>query len=155
MLFLVLISLAAFDTERRGSYSICPEKIFLAIIFDVKNWQNIQEPRDRQTKTKVLRIFSVSPEQYASKEKCIKWLNNVGTFVQGFKDRKEIKRTAYQNLDDFQNLLTKSSVKDRAEKSWLLYKFSFSLNPYLSLYPVITEDQFQAYSKKKMMEHYG
>ena len=83
--------MAAFGTERSGNYSICPEKKNLAIIFDVKNWKNIQEPRERQTKTKVLRIFSVSPEQYASKEKCIKWLNNVGTFAQGLKDWREIK----------------------------------------------------------------
>ena len=57
-------------------------------------------------------------------------------------------------------LLIKLTAKTRAEKAWLLYEFPFSLNPSdkpddtqtwksnLSLYPVITEDQFQENSKK-------
>ena len=65
-----------------------------------------------------------------------------------------------QNLDDLQNLLIKLTVKAIQEKTWLLYEFPFSLNPgdksndaqasknYSSLYPVNTEDQFQANSKK-------
>ena len=56
-------------------------------------------------------------------------------------------------------------AKARAKKELLLYEFPFSLNPSdipidaltrksdSLLYPVITEDQFQAYSKKKMMGH--
>ena len=54
--------------------------------------------------------------------------NEVGTFAQCFKDWKKINRTAYQNLDDLQNLLTKI-VNVRAEKASLLYEFPFSLNP--------------------------
>lgn len=34
--------------------------------------QNIQEPKGRQTETKVMRIFSSTIEQRASKEECIK-----------------------------------------------------------------------------------
>ena len=34
-----------------------------------------------------------------------------------------------QNLDDLQNLLIKLTVKASPEKAWLLYEFSFSLNP--------------------------
>ena len=52
------------------------------------------------------------------------------------------------------------TVKASSEKAWLLYEFPFSLNPgdkpndaqasknYSSLYPLSTEDQFQANSKK-------
>ena len=88
-------------------------------------------------------------KQYDSKEKCIKLLHKVGTFAQDFKDWRKIKRTAYQNLEDLQNLLIKLTVKARAEKAWLLYEFPFSLNPsekpndaqklksYSSLYSVI------------------
>ena len=58
------------------------------------------------------------------------------------------------------NFAGKVTVKGRSEKVWLLYQFPFSLNPsdkpsdaqtrnnYSSLYPVITEDQLQANSKK-------
>ena len=54
----------------------------------------------------------------------------------------------------------KLTVKANSEKAWLLYGFPFSLNPgdkpndalvlknYSLLYPVSTEDQFQANSKK-------
>ena len=52
----------------------------------MKTLQNIQELRDRQTETKVLRLFSATTEKYASKEKCIKRLNEVGTFAQCFND---------------------------------------------------------------------
>ena len=61
------------------------------------------------------------------------------------------------------NLLINLTVKFRAEKMWLIYKFSFSVNPSdiindaqtrksdSSLNPLITKDQFQAYSKKQLM----
>ena len=61
------------------------------------------------------------------------------------------------------NLLINLTVKSTSEKVRLLYKFPFSLNPSdiindaqtresdSSLNPVITEDQFQAYSKKQLM----
>ena len=89
-------------------------------------------------------------------------INKEGTFTQGFKDWRKIKRKVSQNLDDLQNLLINLTVKDSSEKAWLglLYEFPFSLNPgdkpndaqawknYSSLYPVSTEDQFQANSKK-------
>ena len=35
----------------------------------------------------------------------------------------------YQNSDNLQNLLTKLTVKARAEKAWLLYEFPFSVKP--------------------------
>ena len=41
----------------------------------------------------------------------------------------KIKRTAYQNLDDPQNLLIKLTVKASAEKAYLLCEIPFSLNP--------------------------
>ena len=58
--------------------------------------------------------------------------------------------------------MIKLTIKISSEKSWLglLYEFPFSLNPgdkpndaracktYSSLYPVSTEDQIQANSKK-------
>ena len=87
-------------------------------------------------------------------------INKEGTFTQGFKDCRKIKRKVSQNLDDLQNLLIKLTVKASSEKAWLLYEFPFSLNPgdkpndaqawknYSSLYPVSTEDQFQANLKK-------
>ena len=77
--------------------------------------KNFQDPRDRQTEAKVLRLFSATTKQYTSKEKCIKWLHKVGTFSQGFKDWRKIKKTAYQNVDDLQKLLAKLTVKARAE----------------------------------------
>ena len=57
--------------------------------------------------------------------------NKEGTFTQGFKDCRKIKRKVSQNLDDLQNLLIKLTVKVRSEKAWLglLYDFPFSLNP--------------------------
>ena len=81
-------------------------------------------------------------------------MNKEGTFTQGFKDYRKIKRKAFQNLDNLQNLLIKLIVKASSEKAWLLYEFPFSLNPgdklngaqarknYSSLTPVSTEDQF-------------
>ena len=38
-------------------------------------------------------------------------INKEGTFTQGFKDCRKIKRKVSQNLDDFQNLLIQLSVK--------------------------------------------
>ena len=89
-------------------------------------------------------------------------INKEGTFTQGFKDWRKIKRKVSQNLDDLQNLLINLTVKDSSEKAWLglLYEFPFSLNPgdkpndaqawknYSSLYTVSTEEQFQTNSKK-------
>ena len=95
------------------------------------------------------------------KKNVLNEINKEGTFTQGFKDCRKIKRKVSQNLDDLQNLLIKLSVKASSEKAWLLYEFPFSLNPgdkpndepqtwknYSSLYPVRTEDQFQANPKK-------
>ena len=56
-------------------------------------------------------------------------INKERTFTQGFKDCRKIKRKVSQNLDDLQNLLIKLTVKASLEKAWLLYEFSFSLNP--------------------------
>ena len=41
------------------------------------------------------------------KENVLNEINKEGTFSQGFKDCKKIKRKASQNLDDLQNLLIK------------------------------------------------
>ena len=41
---------------------------------------------DKQIEAKVLRLFSAKTEEYAFKEKCIKWLNEEGTFAQVSKD---------------------------------------------------------------------
>ena len=94
------------------------------------------------------------------KKNVLNKINKEGTFTQGFKDCRENKRKVSQNLNNFQNLLIKLTVKASSEKAWLLYEFPFSLNPgdkpndaqawknYSSLYPVSTEDQFQANSKK-------
>ena len=95
------------------------------------------------------------------KKNVLNEINKEGTFTQGFKECKKIKRKVSQNLDDLQNLLIKLTVKASSEKAWLLYEFPFSLNPggkpndvlawknCSSLYPVSTEDQFQADPKKK------
>ena len=94
------------------------------------------------------------------KKNVLNAINKEGTFTQGFKDCKKIKRKVSQNLEDLQNLLVKITVKASSGKAWLLYEFPFSLNlvdkpnyaqalkNYSSLYPVSTEDQFQANSKK-------
>ena len=46
-------------------------------------------------------------------------INKEGTFTQGFKDCRKIKRKVYQNLDDLQNLLIELAVKASSEKAWL------------------------------------
>ena len=56
-------------------------------------------------------------------------INKDGTFTQGFKDCRKIKRKVSQNLDDLQNFLIKLTIKASSEKAWLLYEFPFSLNP--------------------------
>ena len=93
-------------------------------------------------------------------------INKEGTFTQGFKDWRKIKREVSQSLDHLQNLLIKLTVKASAVKAWLLYDFLCSLNPgdkppdaqtwknYSSLYPISTEDQFQVYSKKNWRENF-
>ena len=62
------------------------------------------------------------------KKNVLNEINKEGTFTQGFKDCRKIKRKVSQNLDDLQNLLIKLSVKASSEKAWLLYEFPFSLN---------------------------
>ena len=64
----------------------------------------------------------------------------------------------FQGLQENQKeSISKLTVKASSEKAWLLYEFSFSSDKpndtqasknYSSLYPVSTEDQFQANSKK-------
>ena len=44
-------------------------------------------------------------------------------------DHDQTERKVSQDLDDLQNLLIKLTVKASSEKAWLLYEFSFSLNP--------------------------
>ena len=40
-------------------------------------------------------------------------INKEGTFTQGFKDCRKIKRKVSQNLDDLQNLLIKLTIKTK------------------------------------------
>ena len=89
-------------------------------------------------------------------------INKEGTFNQGFKDCRKIKRKVSQNLDHLQNLVIKLTVKASSEKAWLLYEFPFRFNSggkpndiqawknYSSLYPVSKEDHFQGNSKKTL-----
>ena len=63
------------------------------------------------------------------KKNVLNEINKDGTFTQGFKDCRKIKRKISQKLDELQNLLIKLTVKASSEKAWLLYEFPFSLNP--------------------------
>ena len=56
-------------------------------------------------------------------------INKEGTFTQGFKDCRKIKRKVSQNLGDLENFLIKLPIKASSEKAWLRYEFPFSLNP--------------------------
>ena len=62
------------------------------------------------------------------KKNVLNEINKEGTFTQGFKDCRKIKRKVSQNLDDLQNLLIKLTVKTSSEKAWLLHEFQFTLN---------------------------
>ena len=55
-------------------------------------------------------------------------INKDGTFTQGFKDCRKIKRRVSPNLDYLKNFLIKLTVKANSEKVWVLYEFPFSLN---------------------------
>ena len=50
-------------------------------------------------------------------------MNKEGTFTQGLKNCRKIKRKVSQNL------LIKLTVKVSSEKAWLRYELQFSLNP--------------------------
>ena len=67
------------------------------------------------------------------KKNVLNEISKEGTFTQGFKDCRKIKRKVSQNLDDLQHLLIKLAsqltIKASSEKAWLLYEFPFSLNP--------------------------
>ena len=63
------------------------------------------------------------------KKNVLNEINEEGTFTQGFKDCRKIKKKVSQNLNNLQNLLIKLTVKTSSEKAWLLYEFSVSLNP--------------------------
>ena len=94
--------------------------------------------------------------------KKMKWVNDVGKFAQGSKDWSKIERTVYQNLDNLKNLLINLAVKARAERKHGIPNDvtkdipndadTWKTNS--SLYPVITENQFQPYSKKKLKGHW-
>ena len=51
------------------------------------------------------------------KKNVLNEINKEGTFTQGFKDCRKIKRKVSQNLDDLQNLLIKLTVKASSEKA--------------------------------------
>ena len=58
------------------------------------------------------------------KKNVLNEINKEGTFTQGFKDCKKIKRKVSQNLDDLQNLLIKlTAAKTRSGKAWILYVY--------------------------------
>ena len=57
------------------------------------------------------------------KKNVLNEINKEGTFTQGFKDCRKIKRKVSQNLDYLQNLLIKLTVKASSEKVWLFYEF--------------------------------
>ena len=90
------------------------------------------------------------------KKNVLNEINKEGTFTQGFKDCRKIKRKVSQNLDHLQNLQKKLTVKASSEKVWLFYEFKSrwqtkqctGMKNYSSLHPVSTEDHFQADSKK-------
>ena len=62
------------------------------------------------------------------KKNVLNEINKEGAFTQGFKDCRKIKKKVSYSLDDLQNLI-KLTVKARSEKAWVLYEFSFSLDP--------------------------
>ena len=80
-----------FVGTKKISYHICYEN-------RPKTKQNTLKSTDRQTDRQTDRPWTDKTEQYASKEECIK-INQEGTFTQGFKDCREIKRKVSQNLD--------------------------------------------------------
>ena len=57
------------------------------------------------------------------KKNALNEINKEGTFTQGFKDCRKIKRKVSQNLDDLQNLLINLTVKASSEKAWLFISF--------------------------------
>lgn len=75
----------------------------------------------------------------------------------------KIERTVYENLGNLANLLITLAVKVRADKIWDTKWCTKWYNDipydadtwkrYSSLHPVITENQFEAYSQKKIKEH--
>ena len=106
--------------------------------------------RQRGTETDIDKTWKL---KRSGGDEILNEINKEGTFTKGLKDWRKIKRK------DASNLTGKAS----AEKAWILYQFSFRLNPgdkpndantwknYSSLY---TENQFQANSEKKMMGHF-
>ena len=54
------------------------------------------------------------------KKNVLNEINKEGTFTQGFKDCRKIKRKVSQNLDDLQNLLIKLTVKASSESFHLV-----------------------------------
>ena len=72
--------------QRPGKYSVClsGQKIFSYHIC----YENLA--KYSRVEAKVLRLFSAKTDQYACDEACIKWLNEVGTFVQGSKGWRKI-----------------------------------------------------------------
>ena len=128
-------AIAAFHTQGPGNQSIClsGQKI-LATIFVMKTQaENITKYSEvkRQTDHGQTELSNMLVKKNVLNE-----INKEGTFTQGFKDCRKIKRKVSQNLDNLQNLLIKLtetvsqlSVKASSEKVWLLYEFPFSLNP--------------------------
>ena len=92
--------------------------------------------------------------------KKIKWLNDVKKFTQGSKDWRKIKgqyikiytasQTCWQRKSDQRKHGIPNDVPNDISNDANIWKNNSSW-----LYPVITEHQFQAFSKKKLKGHYG
>ena len=63
------------------------------------------------------------------KKNVLNEISKEGTFTQGFKDCRKIKRKVSQNLENLQKMLITLTVKANSEKAWLLYEYPVSLNP--------------------------
>ena len=61
------------------------------------------------------------------KKNVLNKINKEGTFTQGFRDCRKIKRKVSQNLDDLQNLLMKLTVKLKPTQRKRDYFMSFHL----------------------------
>ena len=74
----------------------------LATIFVMKTKQNTYSEFKRQTDHEQTELSNM-----LVKKNVLNGINKEGTFTQGFKDCKKIKRKVSQNLDNLQNLLIK------------------------------------------------
>ena len=112
-----------FVGTKNFSYHICYENIGRKHTYSEAWSYNSMSEVKRQTDHGQTELSNMLVKKNVLNE-----INKEGTFTQGFKDCRKIKRKVSQNLDDLQNLLIKLTVKASSEKAWLLYEFPFSLN---------------------------